>query len=151
MVVQVDQGRTGMSSNGRTVVFGTTYQGSSPCVPNFNVLQMNKYLRMASRVSIKGNWKRKAHIGVVALRKDGAVVQSYNGTATDVCPTAHGEARIASKLDVGSVVYVARVRRDNGKLAMAKPCPNCERVLRLRGVKRVEYTINEHEYGVIVF
>lgn len=112
---------------------------------------MHKYLRMASRVSIKGNWRRKAHIGAVAVRRDGTLVQSWNGSATDVCPMAHAEARLAKKLDAGSVVYVARVRRDNGKMAMAKPCAHCERILRNRGVSRVEYTINEHEYGVLEF
>lgn len=112
---------------------------------------MHKYLRMASRVSIKGNWRRKAHIGAIGIRRDGTIVQAWNGCATDVCPSAHAEARLARKLDVGSTVYVARVRRDNGKLAMSKPCPNCERCLRSRGVKKVMYTINEHEYGVLEF
>lgn len=112
---------------------------------------MHKYLRMASRVSIKGNWCRKAHIGAVGIRRDGTIVQSWNGSATDVMPMAHAEARLAKKLDAGSVVYVARVRRDNGKLAMSKPCAHCERILRNRGISRVTYTINENEYGVLEF
>jgi hypothetical protein len=106
---------------------------------------------MAARISIKGNWRRKAHIGCLGVRGDGTLVSSWNGSATDVCPTAHAEARLARKLDAGSVVYVARVRRDNGKLAMSKPCPHCERILRNRGVSRVEYSINEHEFGVLEF
>lgn len=76
---------------------------------------------------------------------------SWNGCSTDVAPTAHAEARLAKKLDVGSVVYVARVRCDNGKLAMSKPCPHCERILKNRGVKRVTYTIGENEFGVLEF
>ena len=112
---------------------------------------MHRYLRMAARISIKGNWRRKAHIGCLAVRKDGVIVQSWNGSATDVCPTAHAEARIAKKLDFGSVVYIARVRRDNGKMAMSKPCPHCERILKNRGVSRVEYSINDNEYGVLEF
>lgn len=112
---------------------------------------MHRYLRMAARISIKGNWRRKAHIGCLGVRGDGTIVQSWNGCATDICPSAHAEARLARKLDVGSVVYVARVRRDNDKMAMAKPCAGCERLLRSRGVSRVEYTINEHEFGVMEF
>jgi tRNA(Arg) A34 adenosine deaminase TadA len=112
---------------------------------------MHKYLRMAARISIKGNWRRKAHIGCLAVRGDGTIVQSWNGCSTDVCPTAHAEARLARKLDAGSVVYVARVRRDNGKMAMSKPCAHCERILKNRGVKRIEYSINEHEFGILEF
>lgn len=112
---------------------------------------MHKYLRIASHISAKGNPKRKAHIGCVGIRNDGVIVQSWNGCATDVCPTAHAEARLARKLDVGSVVYVARVRRDNGKMAMAKPCRGCERYLRSKGIAKVIYTISENEYGVLEF
>lgn len=112
---------------------------------------MHRYLKRAARISVKGAWRRKAHIGAIGVRKDGVVVSAWNGSSTDVCPTAHAEARLARKLDVGSVVYVARVRRDNEKLAMAKPCAHCERILRNRGVTRVTYTINEHEFGVLEF
>lgn len=116
---------------------------------------MHKYLREASRISCKGNKLRRAFVGAIGKRNDGVIVQSWNGssagTTYDRCPSAHAEARLSRKLGSGSIVYVARVRRDNGKLAMAKPCPDCERILRNRGVVRVEYTINEHEYGVLEF
>ncbi len=112
---------------------------------------MHRYLRMASHISVRGNPRRKAFIGCIAKRADGTIVQSWNGCATDVCPSAHAEARLARKLDVGSVVYVARVRRDNGKMAMSKPCPGCEGRLRSAGVKRVEYSISENEFGVMEF
>ena len=106
---------------------------------------------MAARISIKGPWRRKAHIGAVGVRGDGVLVTAWNGSSTDVCPTAHAEARLARKLDAGSVVYVARVRRDNEKLAMSKPCAHCERILKNRGISKVIYTISEHEYGVLEF
>jgi hypothetical protein len=116
---------------------------------------MHKYLRIASHISCKGNLHRKALVGAVGRRSDGTLVQSWNGssagTTFERCPPAHAEARLARKLDVGSVVYVARTRKEDGKLAMAKPCKDCERVMRQRGIKRVEYTINEHEYGVLEF
>ena len=116
---------------------------------------MHRYITIASHISSKGNRLRRAFVGAVGKRSDGAVVQSWNGssagTTYDRCPSAHAEARLARKLDAGSVVYVARVRRDNGKLAMAKPCAHCERILRNRGIRRVEYSINEHEFGVLEF
>ena len=112
---------------------------------------MHKYLRIASHLTVRGNKKRKAYIACVGVRRDGTVVQSWNGCSTDVCPPAHAEARLARKLDVGSIVYVARTRRDDGRLAMAKPCPNCERVLRNRGVSKVIYSIAENEWGTLEF
>jgi hypothetical protein len=110
---------------------------------------------MASRVSIKGNWRRKSHVGAIGIRTDGTVVQAWNGspggTTYERCPSAHAEARLVRKLDAGSIVYVARVRKEDGKMALSKPCKDCERVLRRRGIKRVEYSINEHEFGVLEF
>lgn len=116
---------------------------------------MHRYLRIASHISSRGNKHRKAFIGAVGRRSDGAVVMSWNGssagTTIDRCPNAHAEARLARKLDFGSVVYVARVRRDDGRMVMAKPCAHCERTLRNRGVIRVEYSISENEFGVMEF
>lgn len=115
---------------------------------------MHKYLKLAALISIKSYQRRsnkKACIAAVGVRTDGKIVSAKNGRALDRFFAAHAEARLAKKLDVGSSVYVARMRRDNGELAMSKPCPGCERILRHRGVKRVMYTINENEYGVLKF
>lgn len=116
---------------------------------------MHKYLRIASHIALKGNVHRKSYIGSVGIRRDGTMVMAWNGssagTTIDRCPPAHAEARLARKLDWGSTVYVARTRKDDGRLAMAKPCRTCELALRRKGVKRVEYSISEHEYGVLEF
>ncbi len=112
---------------------------------------MHKYLRIASHISVRGNPMRKAYIGCVGHRQDGTLVYSWNGFSTDVCPSAHAEARLARKLDIGAVVYVARVRRDNGKMAMAKPCAGCERTLRGRKVSKVIYSISDSEWGTMEF
>lgn len=116
---------------------------------------MHKLLERAARYAVKGNRKRKAWVGSVGLRRDGVVVYASNGSpggvTVDRCPSAHAEAKLCRKLDWGATVYVARIRRDDGSLAMAKPCENCERLLRNKGVKKVLFTINENEYGVMEF
>jgi deoxycytidylate deaminase len=63
---------------------------------------------------------------------------------------AHAEARLVKKLDQGSVVYVVRIL-SNGTLANAKPCVNCQKVLRRRGIRRISYSIGPSHYGVIDF
>lgn len=112
---------------------------------------MHRYLRIASHISVRGSDIRRYRVGAVGIRRDGTVVYAWNGSVEVPTPCMHAEARLVKKLDWGSTVYVARTRKDNGKMAMAKPCKDCERVLRQRGIKRVEYTINEHEYGVLEF
>lgn len=79
-------------------------------------------------------------LGAIGVRFDGARVMARNGTSTQRTPEAHAEARLARKLDRGSVVYVARVRCD-GTWALARPCPRCMLRLRSRGVVRVFYTL----------
>ena len=112
---------------------------------------MHRYLHQAAEISLKGAKNRRAYLGAVGIRSDGTIVTSYNGCAENRKPPAHAEARLAKKLDVGAVVYVARTRRDNGEIAMAKPCAHCENALRHRGVRKVVYTIAENEYGTIEF
>lgn len=112
---------------------------------------MLKHLRIASHVSVKGNRRRHAFLGAVGIRRDGTKVESYNGCAEKKTPEIHAEARLAKKLDVGSVVYVARTRRDNGMIALAKPCKNCQNAMKHRGVEKCFYTISESEWGCITF
>jgi cytidine deaminase len=88
-------------------------------------------------------------LGAVGLRNDGVYVSARNVSALDVVPDYHAEARLVRKMTPGSTVWVARVTRKDGKWAMAKPCPGCERRLRSAGVERVIYTIGPGEWGVI--
>lgn len=110
---------------------------------------MNKiisYLKIASEIASKGQDFRSFFVGAVAVRNDGAIVYSYNGPTRHPSRQAHAEYRISRKTDVGSIVYVARIRLD-GDLAMAKPCKNCKKILSSKGVKRVYYTIDNKNYG----
>lgn len=88
-------------------------------------------------------------LGAVGVRADGASVTSTNVRTMLRCEDAHAEARLCRKLDVGSTVYVARVAK-SGDWAMSRPCSSCERTLRLKGVKKVYYTIGPNEFGCII-
>lgn len=112
---------------------------------------MDKYLQYACDVSRRGNKIRRAFLGAVGIRSDGTIVYSYNGHAEDKKPTVHAEARLARKLDPGSIVYVARTDKIGENVCMAKPCKFCKNRLKFKGVKKVYYTISGNEYGTIEF
>ena len=46
----------------------------------------------------------------------------------------------------GLDAYVARLTKP-GKISMARPCDSCMTMLRLAGIRRVYWTIDEHNYG----
>lgn len=109
------------------------------------------YLFLAGSYAKTEREEPKAYrFGGIGVRADGAVVKSRNGSGLGPVPEHHCEARLCRKLTPGSTVYVARVSRA-GDWALARPCANCERLLRNRGVARCYYTIAPDEYGVLVF
>jgi len=95
--------------------------------------------------------ERQWLLGAVGIRSDGAIVYAQNGNVAIPTRSAHAEYRLGKKLDKGSMVYVSRIRRDTNQFGLAKPCANCEKFLRSKGVKKVYYTISENEYGVMNF
>lgn len=105
-------------------------------------------LRRAAEHAAKRRDERSYFVGAVGLRSDGAFVVASNGPSMAPCPSTHAEARLAQKLDMGATVWVARMTR-GGNLALAKPCPNCERLLRLRGVERVVYSTGPTTYETL--
>ena len=112
-----------------------------------------KMLQMAARAAMVGHHRagerRQYILGAVGLRNDGVMVQSRNISAPLPAPEHHAETRLARKLTPGSTVWVARISRKHKDWAMAKPCPNCERRLRMAGVDKVVYTIGPNEWGVL--
>ena len=108
--------------------------------------------RVAAKVALSKKDKRNYCIGAVGIRKDGTIVKSCNSSNTDTKirnPKIHAEYKLSKKLDKYSVVYVVRIRRENGNYGPAKPCANCERILRNKKVTTVYYSINNNEYGVL--
>jgi len=113
---------------------------------------MNKYINLARKAALKGDTRkvhRRYRIGAVGIRTDGVIVSSNNIPNKKPEPNAHAEARLVKKLNWGSMVYVVRIF-SNGKLALAKPCIKCQNTMRLRGIKRCYYSINENEYGILI-
>jgi cytidine deaminase len=95
---------------------------------------------------------RKAYIGCVAVRKDGAIVSSRNGATprpSGISPQCHAERRALKKTGVGAILYVARVRKD-GSVGMAMPCARCRASMRAMGVTRVYYTVDENEWRCMI-
>ena len=115
---------------------------------------MNKIRRFfdrAKEVAEHGDSKdamRRYRLGAIGVRDDGVIVSASNISTRGPHPHAHSEVRLTKKLNVGSIVYVVRITRD-GKLCSARPCHYCRTTMKMRGVKRCFYSINEQEYGVI--
>lgn len=91
---------------------------------------------------------RTYRLACTGQRADGTLVYARNGHAVYPTPGGHAEARLCRKLDLGSRVCVARVRRD-GLIGMAMPCRSCATRMRARGVIECCYTISDTEYGII--
>ena len=115
---------------------------------------MNRIIRLlniAADVATMGRDKRDFLVGCIAERKDGAIVAAHNGGAVGRTAAVHADFRVVRKSDVGSVFYVARVRRDNNNWTMAKPCRTCRMFMILSGAKRVYWTISPGAYGTEIF
>jgi len=111
-------------------------------------------LKLAAKYALKRN-DRPFLLGAVGIRSDGRIVHSKNSAVIDTFefavykrfPEAHAEARLTKKLGFGATVYVARVSRGSGELAMARPCENCQSILKAFRVKKVYYTISKNQWG----
>ena len=109
------------------------------------------YLDLAIQTAKRGDDDRRYLLGAVGIRADGVLVRSSNGAPARPTMDTHAEARISRKLDFGSIVFVARVLKLDGSLAMARPCKACLRRLLSRRISKVYYTINSSEFGWIDF
>jgi hypothetical protein len=109
------------------------------------------YFEICAQIAVKKPDERSFLLGSIGIRKDGALVKASNSSAETPNRLLHSEKKLSLKLDVGAIVYVARVRLDNGLYGLARPCFSCEKALRSKGVARVYYTISDREYGVIYF
>ncbi len=114
------------------------------------------YFNIAKKVALAHDDNRGFFLGAIGIRHDGAVVKSCNGpviiyddTKKTSYPAAHAEYRLARKLDKGSIVFVCRIRRVDDSFGMARPCQDCQRKLAAKGVKKVNYTLNNNEFGTL--
>lgn len=113
-------------------------------------------LRIATKIA-EANPGEKWKLGAV-IRKGGRVMAvGWNIDKNDplnvdgdwsAC-SVHAEMAALRQVNdaSGAIVYVARIT-PGGKIAMAKPCVRCQSELRLAGVKRALFTIDQHTHGV---
>ena len=88
------------------------------------------YFNQALIIATAKSNDRDFIMGAIALRKDGTKVASANGPV--IVPgvkqraffsNAHAESRLCRKIDKGSVVFVIRVGKKDGKFKLRKMTP----------------------------
>lgn len=114
---------------------------------------MNKkilnFFEIAARTATSKDDRRSFFLGAIGIRNDGVMVRSLNSPTENKNRMAHAECKLCRKLDYYAEVYVARVRMDTYKFAMARPCSACYKTLKTKKVKKIFYTINENQYGIL--
>lgn len=112
------------------------------------------FFNFAIKLALKADEKyvtRKACIAAIGIRTDDAIVHACSGgDQMGISPNTHAEARVLRKMDRFSpVIYVARIRRDTMKFALARPCVTCLPRIKNKKIGKIYYTIDEHEFGCI--
>lgn len=103
-------------------------------------MRLKDMIKHGMTFTMAGSNERHYLLGAVGIRKDGAIVRARNQQTKIPDTCVHAEARLCKKLGKDApMVIVVRVSK-TGELAMAKPCPNCERLLKRYRVKKVFYT-----------
>lgn len=116
----------------------------------FDMKNPEKLLRLAAKISRLKVDVRTYCLGAVAIRSDDVVVTAYNGSSEIPNPLAHCEARLVRKLDFGATVFLARTTA-NGEWANSKPCPNCQRALARKRVRKLYYTSGPNQWETLSF
>lgn len=106
-----------------------------------------KYLREAIKIAIRGRDDKHFHLGAVCKRADGSFVSACNLKTKIPTPSAHAESRTLRKAGMGATLFVARVMA-NGDWGLAKPCKECQKLIRQYRVKKVYYTVGKGRYEV---
>lgn len=109
---------------------------------------VRRMLQEAAIVSRLKRDDRRFYLGAIGIRADGTKVRACNGNPKEPTRQHHCEYRLSRKLGRNSVVFVSRTN-GRGELATARPCQDCEKVLRDRGVTRCYYSISDSEYGCL--
>lgn len=109
--------------------------------------KQQRYLAYAQRLAARSNYK--IQVGAVIVHNGTPIATGYNYIkshpkwVTPKCATLHAE--IAAWLTCGrtnlrgATIYVYRAHKD-GTPALARPCANCQAVLREAGVKWMVYS-----------
>jgi tRNA(Arg) A34 adenosine deaminase TadA len=112
-------------------------------------MRIEDYLNEAANYAISRIDGRSFFLAAIGIRKDGARVKSRNCLSDFPVPAFHAETRILRKMDCGGTMFVARIKKSTKEWALARPCPSCFFQIKLKGIKKVYYTIAPGEWGTI--
>ncbi len=114
-----------------------------------------KFFDLARKLSKKSN-HHQHKLGCVIVKRNRIMGLGFNQIKTHTKSNNEFKmlhAEISALLGIsyedleGCDAYVYREHR-NGKKAMAKPCAACEQALRMAGIKRVFFTIEDGYMGI---
>lgn len=115
-------------------------------------------LLLAAKIALPKdpNDARNFWLGCVGLRDDGALVSAQNGSSQfshsvkqyQLQPNCHAEGRVLRKLGKYGTMFVSRVAKKDGALAMAQPCIMCQVRISAMKIRKVYFTINPTQYGI---
>lgn len=90
-------------------------------------------------------------------RNTNSFVEHYTDKVRGVrgyCMSTHAEhdaiCKARNKINLTSTkIFIARVRKIDNTIGMARPCPICQAALYNYGVRRAFYTIDDAHYGIM--
>ena len=124
--------------------------------------RQRRHIKLARRVAYQSDFHEYRH-GAILAKGNRVLNTSTNKNSYKLwgqrfrhrdCGYATHHAELGCILGVdrsitqGATVYVVRLGK-NGDLRMSKPCSMCESAMRHVGIKKVVYTMNDQEIGVI--
>lgn len=125
---------------------------------------MNKKFKFALKRSKNHNFEKEYRLCALIIKggkivsigfnnnKYHSIIDKYNNK--DYPITLHAEMNAILKARAkginikGSKMLVLRLLSD-GSVAIAKPCEVCQRIIKDYGIKRVKYTINNNNIGLL--
>jgi len=122
-----------------------------------------KYLTLAAKIANQNDTCVQHRHGAVLVKGGSVLSYSTNQNALKSWvarfrhrdkghATKHAEVGCIHNIDrsktSGSTLYVTRIS-NKGNFLLSKPCPMCKRALKNAGIKRVYYTIDEEEMGIL--
>ena len=125
--------------NELTLMFNLLQIAAKAALPNHDFDQRNFWVGAAG---IRGR------DNVIVSARNGACAPNAHGDEFQTTPEAHAEARLIKKLGKYGIIAVCRIRKLDGRWAMARPCMTCNTQIRSARARKVIYSINDDYYGI---
>lgn len=124
---------------------------------DINKSMLPKFLNLAIKLAQTNEYYPKWPMASILVKGGSVQAVGFNKLknsplrSTSVCVGISTHAEIDSirriKEIKGMTLYLARINK-NLKPALAKPCINCQKMLSLREIKQVIFTIDSNTFGV---